>query len=108
MLKRFPTTGEQVLMGPGEGAGVVDIGGGLGIAFKMGIPQQPKVRCRTAEERQPVLAASSAMYIPMGARPITILNSLRFGSLLIPESGTCLKRPVRGMAWYGNETELPV
>lgn len=106
VLKRFPTTGEQVLMGPGEGAGVVDIGGGLGIAFKMESHNSPSAV-------EPFMGAATGVggilrdVYSMGARPIAILNSVRFGELADPRVRHLFKEAVRGMAWYGNETGVP-
>ena len=79
-LKKFPTVGPQVLQGPGENAGVVDIGDGIGIAFKMESHNHPSAI-------EPYQGAATGVggilrdIFTMGARPIAFLNSLRFGCL---------------------------
>ena len=106
LLKRFPTEGKQVLMGPGEGAGVVDIGDGLGIAFKMESHNHPSAV-------EPFQGAATGVggilrdVYSMGARPIALLNSLRFGELTEARVRQLFKEAVAGMAWYGNGTGVP-
>src|SRR5439155_2699927 len=78
-LKRFPTTGPQVLQGPGENAGAIDIGGGLAAIFKMESHNHPSYV-------EPYQGAATGVgwtlrdIFTVGARPIASLNSLRFGS----------------------------
>lgn len=80
LLGRFPTTGEHVLQGPGENAGVVDIGGGLAVAMKIESHNHPSAV-------EPYQGAATGMggiirdIFAMGARPICGLNSLRFGEI---------------------------
>ena len=80
VLKTFPTEGPQVLQGPGENAGVVDIGDGLAIAFKVESHNSPSAV-------EPYQGAATGVggiirdIFTMGARPIALLNSLRFGAL---------------------------
>src|ERR1700690_1802368 len=76
LLRRLPTEGPAVLMGPGENAGVVDVGGGLGIAFKVESHNHPSaVEPFQGAGTGGLLGASS----PGGARPIAVLASLPFG-----------------------------
>ena len=79
VLKKFPTEGERVLQGPGEGAGVVDIGQGKAVVFKIESHNHPSAV-------EPYHGAATGIggilrdVFSMGARPIAVLNSLRFGS----------------------------
>ena len=83
VLKLFPTTGSHVLQGPGENAGIVDIGDGQGIVFKMESHNHPSAI-------EPYQGAATGVggivrdIFTMGARPIACLNSLRFGDLSDP------------------------
>ena len=78
LLKRFPTTGEHVLQGPGENAGIVDIGGGVAVAMKIESHNHPSAV-------EPYQGAATGVggiirdIFAMGARPICGLDSLRFG-----------------------------
>ena len=78
LLRRLPTEGPHVLMGPGENAGVVDVGGGLGIAFKVESHNHPSAV-------EPFQGAATGVggilrdVFAVGARPIAVLDSLRFG-----------------------------
>src|SRR3979409_1472385 len=78
LLRRLPTTGPHVLMGPGENAGVVDVGGGLGLAFKVESHNHPSAV-------EPFQGAATGVggilrdVFAVGARPIAVLDSLRFG-----------------------------
>src|SRR5690606_19530456 len=80
LLRRLPTSGPQVLQGPGENAGVVDIGAGLGVAFKMESHNHPSAV-------EPVQGAATGVggilrdIFAMGARPVAVLDSLRFGEM---------------------------
>jgi len=84
LLKQFPTTGNRILVGPGENAGVVDLGDGLQLAFKIESHNHPSAV-------EPYQGAATGVggilrdIFTMGARPIAVLNSLRFGSLDNPE-----------------------
>src|ERR1700734_3710601 len=78
LLRRLPTEGPAVLMGPGENAGVVDVGGGLGVAFKVESHNHPSAV-------EPFQGAATGVggilrdVFAVGARPIAVLDSLRFG-----------------------------
>jgi phosphoribosylformylglycinamidine synthase len=101
LLRRLPSSGEQVLQGPGENAGVVDVGGGLAVAFKVESHNHP-----TAVE--PFQGAATGVggilrdVVAMGARPIALLDGLWFGS---PDWH--FRRAVAGIAHYGNCVGVP-
>jgi len=105
-LKNFPTKGPQVIQGPGENAGVVDIGDGLAVAFKMESHNHPSFI-------EPYQGAATGVggimrdVFTMGARPVANLNSLRFGSLDLPKHKYLLKGVVEGIAGYGNCMGVP-
>ncbi|HLU83025.1 MAG TPA: phosphoribosylformylglycinamidine synthase subunit PurL, partial [Trueperaceae bacterium] len=106
LLRRLPTTGPQVLQGPGENAGVVDIGQGYGLAFKMESHNHPSAV-------EPVQGAATGVggilrdIFAMGARPIAVLDSLRFGELDNERSRHLLAGVVSGIALYGNAIGVP-
>lgn len=105
-LKRFPTEGERVVQGPGENAGAVDIGDGLAAVFKMESHNHPSFI-------EPFQGAATGVggilrdIFAMGARPIAILNSLRFGELDLPRNRQILKGVVSGISHYGNCIGVP-
>src|SRR5258705_8925674 len=105
-LKLLPTEGPYVLQGPGENAGVVDIGDGLAVAFKMESPNPPSCL-------EPYQGAATGVggilrdIFTMGARPIASLNSLRFGDLSAPRMRHLVDGVVRGIAGYGNCMGIP-
>jgi phosphoribosylformylglycinamidine synthase subunit PurL len=109
-LKRLPTTGERVIVPPGENAGVVDVGDGWCAAFKIESHNHPSFI-------EPFQGAATGVggilrdIFTMGARPIAALNSLRFGSLDDPQNGrrnrTLLAGVVAGIAHYGNAFGVP-
>jgi len=105
-LKRFPTTGAQVLQGPGENAGAIDIGGGLAAVFKMESHNHPSYV-------EPYQGAATGVggilrdIFTMGARPIASMNSLRFGSPDHPRSKYLVGGVVAGIAGYGNCIGIP-
>jgi len=105
-LKRFPTTGERVIEGPGENAGVVDIGNGLVAAFKIESHNHPSFI-------EPYQGAATGVggilrdIFTMGARPIALLNSLRFGPLSNPKNRYLMEQVVAGIAGYGNCMGVP-
>jgi phosphoribosylformylglycinamidine synthase len=105
-LKNFPTTGKHVLQGPGENAGIVDIGDGLAVAFKMESHNHPSYI-------EPYQGAATGVggilrdIFTMGARPIASLNSLRFGSFDHPKTRYLLNGVVAGIAGYGNCMGVP-
>lgn len=106
LLGRFPTTGPRVVQGPGENAGVVDIGDGLGIAFKIESHNHPSAV-------EPYQGAATGVggivrdIFTMGARPIALLNSLRFGSLDAPRTRYLFQGVVGGIGGYGNCLGIP-
>lgn len=106
VLKKFPTEGEHVLQGPGEGAGIVDIGDGLAVAFKIESHNHPSAI-------EPYQGAATGVggiirdVFSMGARPIALLNSLRFGELTSPRVKYLFEHVVAGIAGYGNCVGIP-
>ncbi|MFQ5579505.1 MAG: phosphoribosylformylglycinamidine synthase subunit PurL [Nitrospiria bacterium] len=105
-LKRFPTEGEAVLHGPGENAGVVDIGAGWVAVFKIESHNHPSFI-------EPYQGAATGVggilrdIFTMGARPVALLNSLRFGPLEHPKNRYLLEHVVEGIAGYGNCIGVP-
>ena len=107
LLRRLPTEGPHVLMGPGENAGVVDVGGGLGVAFKVESHNHPSAV-------EPFQGAATGVggilrdVFAVGARPIAILDSLRFGEPATSQrSRYLLDRAVAGIGHYGNSIGVP-
>jgi len=106
LLKRFPTTGPRVLMGPGEGAGIVDIGDNQAVAFKIESHNHPSAV-------EPYQGAATGVggiirdIFSMGARPIALLNSLRFGRLENDRVRYLFENVVAGIAGYGNCIGIP-
>ena len=106
LLKQFPTTGARILVGPGENAGVVDMGDGLHLAFKIESHNHPSAV-------EPFQGAATGVggilrdIFTMGARPIAVLNSLRFGSLDEARSRRLLNGVVAGISHYGNSVGVP-
>ncbi|MCZ8537177.1 phosphoribosylformylglycinamidine synthase subunit PurL [Paenisporosarcina quisquiliarum] len=106
ILRKFPTTGPRVLQGPGEGAGIVDIGDGQAVVFKMESHNHPSAI-------EPFQGAATGVggiirdVFSMGARPIAMLNSLRFGELTSPRVRYLFEEVVAGIAGYGNCIGIP-
>jgi phosphoribosylformylglycinamidine synthase len=106
VLKRFPTTGPRVLMGPGEGAGIVDIGDKQAVVFKIESHNHPSAI-------EPYQGAATGVggiirdIFSMGARPIALLNSLRFGPLTNERVKYLFEHVVAGIAGYGNCVGIP-
>lgn len=106
LLKQFPTTGPRILVGPGENAGVVDLGEGLQLAFKIESHNHPSAV-------EPFQGAATGVggilrdIFTMGARPIALLNSLRFGSLDDPKTQRLFSGVVAGISHYGNCVGVP-
>lgn len=106
VLRKFPVTGERVLQGPGEGAGVVDIGDGQAVVFKIESHNHPSAI-------EPYQGAATGVggiirdVFSMGARPIAMLNSLRFGELDSARVRYLFKEVVAGIAGYGNCIGIP-
>jgi phosphoribosylformylglycinamidine synthase len=105
-LRTLPTEGERVLQGPGENAGAVDIGDGLAAVFKIESHNHPSFI-------EPYQGAATGVggiirdIFTMGARPIALLDSLRFGTLDDATSRRVLKGVVRGIGGYGNSIGIP-
>ena len=101
LLRRLPTEGERVVMGPGENAGAVDVGNGYAVAFKVESHNHPSAV-------EPFEGAATGVggilrdVFAIGARPIAILDSLRFGELDSARSRHLLDGAVRGIGHYGN------
>jgi phosphoribosylformylglycinamidine synthase subunit PurL len=106
LLKLFPTTGPRVLQGPGENAGAVDIGDGLAVVFKIESHNHPSAV-------EPVEGAATGVggivrdIFTMGARPIALLDSLRFGPLDAPRTRYLFGGVVAGIGRYGNAIGVP-
>ena len=105
-LKKFPTRGPRVIHGPGENAGVVDIGNGLAAVFKMESHNHPSFI-------EPYQGAATGVggilrdVFTMGARPVASLNSLRFGDPSHPKTPFLVSGVVAGIAGYGNAIGVP-
>ena len=105
-LKTLPTEGPQVLQGPGENAGAIDIGEGLAAVFKIESHNHPSFI-------EPYQGAATGVggiirdIFTMGARPIALLNSLRFGDLGVPGTLRLVEGIVAGIAGYGNSIGIP-
>ena len=107
LLRRLPTDGPHVLMGPGENAGAVDVGGGLAVAFKVESHNHPSAV-------EPFQGAATGVggilrdVFAVGARPIAVLDSLRFGEPASSErSRYLLEHAVAGIGHYGNSIGVP-
>lgn len=106
VLRKFPTTGPQVLQGPGEGAGIVDIGDGQAVVFKAESHNHPSAI-------EPYEGAATGVggiirdIFSMGARPIAILDSLRFGELDNDRTKHIFEEVVAGISGYGNCIGIP-
>ena len=107
LLRRLPTEGRHLLMGPGENAGAVDVGGGLAVAFKVESHNHPSAV-------EPFQGAATGVggilrdVFAVGARPIAVLDSLRFGEPGVSErSRYLLDRTVAGIGHYGNSVGVP-
>jgi phosphoribosylformylglycinamidine synthase len=101
LLRRLPASGDRVLQGPGENAGVIDLGEGLAVAFKVESHNHPSAV-------EPFQGAATGVggilrdIVAMGARPIALLDGLRFGS-----PGWRFQRAVAGIGHYGNCVGVP-
>ena len=105
-LKKLPTTGPRVLQGPGENAGVVDIGDGIAAVFKIESHNHPSF----IEPRQGAATGVGGILrdiFTMGARPIALMNSLRFGASDHPRTRFLVNGVVDGISNYGNCTGVP-
>ncbi len=105
-LKTLPTEGPRVLQGPGENAGIIDIGDGIGVAFKIESHNHPSFI-------EPYQGAATGVggilrdIFTMGARPIANMNSLRFGEPSHPRTRYLVKGVVAGIGGYGNTMGIP-
>jgi len=105
-LKTLPVEGERVLQGPGENAGVVDIGDGQAVVFKVESHNHPTFI-------EPFQGAATGVggilrdVFTMGARPLALMNGLRFGSPSNPRTAYLLRRAVAGIGAYGNSIGVP-
>jgi phosphoribosylformylglycinamidine (FGAM) synthase-like enzyme len=101
LLRRLPTEGPRVVMGPGENAGAVDVGSGHSVAFKVESHNHPSAV-------EPFQGAATGVggilrdVFALGARPIAILDSLRFGELDSPRTRYLFDQVVAGIGHYGN------
>ena len=106
LLSGFPTEGPRILVGPGENAGVVDLGDGHRLAFKIESHNHPSAV-------EPFQGAATGVggilrdIFTMGARPIALLNALRFGPLEDPTNVGLIEGVVAGIAHYGNCVGVP-
>jgi phosphoribosylformylglycinamidine synthase subunit PurL len=106
LLRRLPTAGERVLMGPGENAGAVSLGDGWAVAFKVESHNHPSAV-------EPFQGAATGVggilrdVFALGARPIAVLDSLRFGELDSERSRYLFDRVVAGIGHYGNSIGVP-
>lgn len=106
VLRKFPTEGPQVLQGPGEGAGIVDIGDGQAVVFKAESHNHPSAV-------EPYEGAATGVggiirdIFSMGARPIAVLDSLRFGELDNDRTKYLVEEVVAGISGYGNCIGIP-
>lgn len=106
LLKKFPTNGPHVLQGPGEGAGIVDIGDDQAVVFKMESHNHPSAI-------EPYQGAATGVggilrdVFSMGARPIALMNSLRFGELNSERVKYLFREVVHGISGYGNCVGVP-
>ena len=105
-LKTLPTTGPRVIIGPGENACVVDIGDNEAVVFKVESHNHPSFI-------EPFQGAATGVggilrdIFTMGARPVALLNSLRFGDPSLPKTRYLLRRAVNGIGFYGNCMGIP-
>jgi phosphoribosylformylglycinamidine synthase subunit PurL len=106
LLRTLPVEGPKLVMGPGENAGAVDVGGGLAVAFKVESHNHPSAV-------EPFQGAATGVggilrdIFAIGARPIAVLDSLRFGEPTSERSRYLLDRAVAGIGHYGNSVGVP-
>ena len=106
LLGRLPTEGERVVMGPGENAGAVDVGNGHAVAFKVESHNHPSAV-------EPFQGAATGVggilrdVFAIGARPVAVLDSLRFGELTSDRSRYLFEGAVAGIGHYGNSIGVP-
>src|SRR5581483_1192504 len=106
LLRRLPSEGRHLLLGPGENAGAVDVGGGLAVAFKVESHNHPSAV-------EPFQGAATGVggilrdVFAVGARPLAVLDSLRFGDPSSERSRYLLDHAVGGIGHYGNSIGVP-
>src|SRR5213075_2315182 len=106
LLGTLPTEGPRLVMGPGENAGAVDVGNGMAVAFKVESHNHPSAV-------EPFQGAATGVggilrdIFAIGARPIAVLDSLRFGEPTSSRSRYLLDRAVAGIGHYGNSVGVP-
>src|SRR5437868_7912971 len=106
LLRTLPVEGPAVVMGPGENAGAVDVGNGLAVAFKVESHNHPSAV-------EPFQGAATGVggilrdIFAIGARPIAVLDSLRFGEPTSARSRYLLDQAVAGIGHYGNSVGVP-
>ncbi len=106
LLRLFPTEGPNVLQGPGENAGAIDVGDGVAVTFKIESHNHPSAV-------EPFEGAATGVggiirdILAMGAKPIALLDSLRFGPLTSARSRHLFRRAVEGIGHYGNCIGIP-
>ncbi|MFQ6069625.1 MAG: phosphoribosylformylglycinamidine synthase subunit PurL [Candidatus Aminicenantales bacterium] len=105
-LKRLPTSGKKVIQGPGENAGIIDLGDGLAAVFKIESHNHPSFI-------EPFQGAATGVggilrdIFTMGARPIALMDSLRFGPLTDHKNKAIMEGVVSGISSYGNSMGIP-
>src|SRR5688572_2631800 len=105
-LKRLPSEGAHVLVGPGEGAGVIDAGDGIAVAIRIESHNHPSAI-------EPYQGAATGVggiirdVFTMGARPIAVMDPLRFGPLDDPQTRWIFEGVVSGISGYGNSVGVP-
>jgi len=105
-LQKLPVTGENVIQGPGENAGIIDIGDGLAAVFKIESHNHPSFI-------EPYQGAATGVggilrdIFTMGARPIALMDALRFGPLTVPKNKSITEGVISGIAGYGNCMGVP-
>jgi len=105
-LRRLPTEGPHVLLGPGEGAGVVDVGDGIAVAMRIESHNHPSAI-------EPYQGAATGVggilrdVFTMGARPIAVMDPLRFGTLDDPQTRWIFEGVISGISGYGNSVGVP-
>src|ERR1700744_2419691 len=105
-LAKFPTKGPRVIQGPGENAGVIDIGDGQACVFKMESHNHPSF-IEPYQGAAPGVGGIMRDVFPMGARPIALLNALRFGDPSHPRTRRLVQGVVAGIGGYGNCVGVP-
>ncbi|MDP9005881.1 MAG: AIR synthase related protein, partial [Actinomycetota bacterium] len=105
-LRRLPSSGAEVLVGPGENAGVVDVGDGIGAAIRIESHNHPSA----IEPYQGAATGAGGILrdiFTMGARPIALMDALRVGPLDDPRNRWILEGVVSGISGYGNSVGVP-